>query len=384
MGTLKYTEGYLKQICKEKDLDYICLDNFLYNSKNRRVLKFICKKHTEKGIQILPVEKIVHNKKPCQFCNHAKLKETFKEEMARINPNIEILSDYKNWGTKVKCRCKIDGYEWDGNVPTLLYGGGCKLCGHKKNWDSRGRITTVEFKKKMNTVNKNIEIIGEYHGSHNPIKCRCLIDGCEWESYASNLLNETAGCPECAKKHLKEIGKLSDEDFATRVHQTNPNIAILSKYTNAHAKMKFKCRTHDYIFTTTPCNFLYKGGKGCPYCNQSMGEKKMITILEKLGLNLIQQHTFEDCVHINKLRFDAFDTRNKILFEYQGQQHYYPVDFAGKGDNWAEEQYSIVKMRDEIKRQYCKDNKIPLIEIPYWEYDNMENYLTNEIKKYIA
>ena len=148
--------------------------------------------------------------------------------------------------------------------------------------------------------------------------------------------------------------------------------------------MRFKCSTHDYIFTTTPCNFLYKGGKGCPYCNQSMGEKKMITILEKLGFNLIQQYTFEDCVHINKLRFDAFDTRNKILFEYQGQQHYYPVDFAGKGDNWAEDQYSIVKMRDEIKRQYCKDNKIPLIEIPYWEYDNMENYLTNEIKKYIA
>ena len=28
---------------------------------------------------------------------------------------------------------------------------------------------------------------------------------------------------------------------------------------------------------------------------------------------------------------------------------------------------------DNIKRQYCQQNNIKLIEIPYWDYDNIDN-----------
>ena len=35
--------------------------------------------------------------------------------------------------------------------------------------------------------------------------------------------------------------------------------------------------------------------------------------------------------------------------------------------------------RDEIKTKYCIDKNIPLIRIPYWEYDNIENILAREL-----
>lgn len=384
MKQVKYTEEYIKQICIDKNLIFVNMDTILYNKKQRRIANYMCPNHINKGIQILPIEKIINNKKPCKYCNHSNLKETFKEEMSTINPDIEILSDYVNWNTKIKCRCKNDGYEWYGRVSVLLYGGGCKICGHRKRWDSRGRKTTNDFIEEINSINKNIKIIGKYNGSHSPIQCKCLIDNCEWESYACNILNQSAGCPECNKRHMRELEALSNDEFVKRLKESNINIESLEMYTNADTKMKFKCQLHNCEFITSPRTFLYKGGRGCPYCNQSSGEKKMIRILEQKGFKIIQQHTFENCKNIHKLRFDAYDIENNIAYEYQGQQHYYPIDFAGKGKKWAKDNFDINLKRDNIKIQYCQNNHIPLITIPYWEYDNMEEFIKTEQNKYIS
>ena len=48
----------------------------------------------------------------------------------------------------------------------------------------------------------------------------------------------------------------------------------------------------------------------------------------------------------------------------------------------AVEQLRIVQKHDEIKNQYCLDNNILLIRIPYWESDNMELFLLSKLKEY--
>lgn len=183
---------------------------------------------------------------------------------------------------------------------------------------------------------------------------------------------------------MRELEALSNDEFVKRLKESNINIESLEMYTNADTKMKFKCQLHNCEFITSPRTFLYKGGRGCPYCNQSSGEKKMIRILEQKGFKIIQQHTFENCKNIHKLRFDAYDIENNIAYEYQGQQHYYPIDFAGKGKKWAKDNFDINLKRDNIKIQYCQNNHIPLITIPYWEYDNMEEFIKTEQNKYIS
>ena len=39
-----------------------------------------------------------------------KTHNKFIEELVSINPNIDVLDEYVNSNTKLKCRCKIDGY----------------------------------------------------------------------------------------------------------------------------------------------------------------------------------------------------------------------------------------------------------------------------------
>ncbi len=111
MAETKYSDEYIKQICEQKNLLFLDIKTMLSGKKYRRMVSFICQKHADKGEQIRPSDKILRSNKPCQYCNHSKLKETFEEEMGIINPNIEILPEYVNTEELVKCKCKIDGYE---------------------------------------------------------------------------------------------------------------------------------------------------------------------------------------------------------------------------------------------------------------------------------
>lgn len=375
----------IKALCEKFDFDFIDYSRhakMIGNKKQQLYVRFICRKHSKFGIQEKSLDDLRRLKKPCPYCSHMRLKETFKDDVAEINPNIEIRSEFINTNTNVKCYCKIHNYEWDANPRSLLNGSGCRFCGIEKVWEQRGRKTTDEFKNEMKLINPNIKIIGEYSGSHKLIKCQCLIDGTIWESFACNLLNKSAGCPTCDARGKSESQRLSIEDMNNRIKDILPHITILDGYTNNKSYIKCKCNTHNTIYTVSAKTILYNHSSGCPECNQSLGEIKMLKILEKLGYNIKTQYKFNDCKYINLLSFDGFNEENNIAFEYQGQQHYHPVDFGGKGEEVATEQFEKNIIRDGIKKEYCKKHNIYLIEIPYWEYDNMESFLCNELNKY--
>ena len=55
--------------------------------------------------------------------------EQFKEIFYKNNDAIELLSDYVNNRTPILCKCKIDGYEWYAYPYDLLNGrSGCRMC----------------------------------------------------------------------------------------------------------------------------------------------------------------------------------------------------------------------------------------------------------------
>ena len=66
-----------------------------------------------------------------------------------------------------------------------------------------------------------------------------------------------------------------------------------------------------------------------------------------------------------------------LLIEYDGIQHYKSIEYFGGMESLKSQQ-----RRDKIKNEYCNENKIPLLRIPYWNYDNIVNIL-NEIFKNI-
>lgn len=228
--------------------------------------------------------------------------------------------------------------------------------------------------------NKDVELISSYIGNEKPIICKCRKCGNVWTTLPKVLITNGSGCPKCGKEKAIICETKSHEKFILELQKANPDIKVIGKYKNTHTKIKCICTIDNTIWYGYPANLL-NSSAGCPTCNISNSERMMIQILKGLNLKIVQQHMIDDCVYERKLKFDAFDVENNIAFEYNGEQHYKPVDFAGKGAEWAKKQFQLIQERDRAKIEYCNKNKIPIIITPYWERDNMESFIVSELNK---
>lgn len=73
-------------------------------------------------------------------------------------------------------------------------------------------------------------------------------------------------------------------------------------------------------------------------------------------------------------RFDIYFPKYNVAIEYNGQQHYIPIDIFG-----GELSLDNTKKRDELKRKKCKENNCTLFEVKYDYTENDYNNLKNNI-----
>ena len=98
---------------------------------------------------------------------------------------------------------------------------------------------------------------------------------------------------------------------------------------------------------------------------KSRGEEKISNLLIDNNIIFESEKTFESCRYNNGSRLCRFDfyVNNKYLIEYDGIQHFEESLFTS---NLQEAQE-----RDNFKNQWCKENNIPLIRIPYTHLDDL-------------
>ena len=157
---------------------------------------------------------------------------------------------------------------------------------------------------------------------------------------------------------------------------------LSTKYPGNHKKMTLLCdKGHEFDITWAHL----QSGRRCPHCQESNNETLVREWLNKHGITFATQYTFDDLVSDigRRLRFDfaIFDDNSKLikLIEVQGEQHTQPVDFAGKGKEWAEGQFENNKYRDMLKFNYCKEHNIELIRISYADFSILDQILSREI-----
>lgn len=121
-----------------------------------------------------------------------------------------------------------------------------------------------------------------------------------------------------------------------------------------------------------------KGYTRCPHCKSSKGEKKIEDFCIKNNLKYKTQYKIKQCKNKKELPFDfALFDKNKLLclIEYDGELHYKSIDFFG-----GEKALLYRQKCDNIKNEFCKNNGIKLIRIPY-TIEDIEAYLNKEIDK---
>ena len=193
-----------------------------------------------------------------------------------------------------------------------------------------------------------------------------------------NIVHNHHICKFCGYEELARIKQIPEEELIKLCQEKNV-IYSGRKLFNGQTYVLYICPEHikDGIQEMSLDHFK-SSLVPCHFCTITQGEYKVKTFLDDNNIDYIFQHTFEDCKNVRSLEFDFYLPERKVAIEYDGRQHFEPMNYAKTKE---ENQYlfELGIHRDEIKNQYCKDNSIKMIRIPYWDFDHIFEILRKEL-----
>lgn len=286
-------------------------------------------------------------------------------------------SEYVNQNTPLCIVCQKHGNFWQ--KPKLhLKGHGCKKCADEYRGELNSKDTNYFVEKAREIYkdffdyskvcyirnNKNIEIICPHHGS--------------FQQTPVNHLNGH-GCRTCNGYDVYDT-----KTFIAKVAPIHNFKFDYSKtsYIKSHSKVIIICPIHGE-FKQKPNSHLC--GFGCGQCRESSGERQIRKFLTENMIRFESQYRISECKNILPLPFDfaIFDNDNtlRLLIEFHGAQHFVNCSFGSK--KIYKNTLSEINRRDTIKINYCIQNKIPLLVIPYWEKKTMNEKILAVIRQQI-
>lgn len=307
--------------------------------------------------------------------SNAKLThEEFTERCRTLHPKLRITSKYINSFTKIDCECLVCGNKWSATPADLLHKTktACPEC-RKKTAHPNIKKTHEEFLSDLHSITDTIEILSEYQNAKTHVDCRCKICGHKWRSKPLNLLSGY-GCKKCGTKRSADKQRCTKENAQKKVHDIFPYIDIVGEYTNHNAPVECLCNKCGITWNPSVANLVK--GEGCPHCVESHGERRIRTYLENNSIEYESQKSFGELIGVGggRLSYDFYIPDCNTLIEYQGIQHEKPVPKFG-----GEEQFEMQKEHDYRKRKYADENGFSLLEIWYFEDDDIEKILSKTL-----
>lgn len=261
---------------------------------------------------------------------------------------------YKNTYTKIIIICPIHG-DFLQIPKNHQKGHGCPKC-------------AVDFKSKLlsNGINEFISKSISKHGDrydysksiyiNNKTKLSiiCKEHG-EYMMSPSHHYNGH-GCSSCSNNYRK-----TNEEFINlcNILHSDKYLYNLTNYKSNKKKIIIICKEHGEFSQNGGHHLM---GHGCPICSSSQGENYIKNFLNENSIEYIREKTFENCKSLKgyKLRFDFYIPRYNMCIEYDGLQHFEPIEYFG-----GETKFIELKTNDEIKNKYCLENNIEILRIKY-------------------
>ena len=279
-----------------------------------------------------------------------KLKEKF------LDDDLTVLL-FTKANAPVQIRCNKCNHIYSYNRGTTLYSSKrtyfCKLC------------NTVSIKKMQESCElHNLTILN--YGTKVTDECTIQCNNCGLIFSRTPSTWIKHDCPSCGvnKKIInKEIYQTKlDSIFGTK------ELIILDEIPKSHQMtVQHKC---GFIRTTSFKALLQN--KACPICDKtaSLGERKILSYLEKHKIDYIYQKK----IALTQMRFDFYLEQYNLAIEFNGKQHYEPIEIFGGNTRFQQQQ-----QYDQAKIDYCKLNNIKLLIIKYTDLDRIDQILATKL-----
>lgn len=265
------------------------------------------------------------------------------------------------------------GHEWEEKIVKRTHGSKCKECGDIIRFNNRLIITHPELCEEWNYKRNKITIDEVTKGSAKVVwwigKC-----GHEWDDQISNRTRGN-NCPYCSGMRVNDTNCLANlrPDLLLE-WDYDKNNGIISPYevackSNKEAWWKCLVCSHEW-----KASMNQRSKSGCEVCSESKGEKRIRKWLKHDNFVFESQKEFEGLIGTGgrNLSYDFYLPEYNLLIEYQGSFH------DGSGGEYTEQNLEKQQEHDKRKREYTKQNGIDLLEVWYWDFDNIEEILTNK------
>lgn len=224
-------------------------------------------------------------------------------------------------------------------------------------------ILELDEEKRIEQIQRGVKKIRPF------FKCQCDC-GNICSIRADSVRNgHTTSCG-CAKKEAaKNQGENRLIDLTNNKYGKLTVIERDKSYTGQHVKWICQCDCGNTC-SVFGDNLKKLHTTSCGCANKSIGEENIEKVLKENNIKYAKEFSFNDLKNKGKLRFDfaIFNNDNKLieLIEFDGRQHidnYVPWKSV---ETLKERQF-----RDFLKDEYCKNNNIKLIRIPYQQRDSI-------------
>ena len=285
--------------------------------------------------------------------------KTTEDFLKELNTDYDLsMVEYKNNKTKVKVRCKKHNYIFEIRPDHLKENRmSCKYCleEYKRKKFQKTKEQFIKEAKSIHGDKYDYSLVN-YVNNNTKVKIICPIHGA-FEQTPNKHIIRKHGCDLCGGTATKSTEQFIEE--AKSIHGDKYNYSLVN-YVNNFTKVKIICPIHG-IIEQLPMNHL--SGYGCKYCkNFSSGEISIKEYFNSKGIVAIPNKTFDDLKDKHKLSYDFYIEEYNLLIEYNGEQHYRPIEYYG-----GREKFKIQLHHDWLKRKYARKNNINLLVIKYNE-----------------
>lgn len=243
------------------------------------------------------------------------------------------------------------------------------------------------IKNSKNHVIRDKQIVIRYEDHlHNDkssmVLVKCNLFGHHKKPYPQTAVSigKNNICPECAK--TREYKKKAGENLVEKINniliEKNSSFSFFGSIDRNDKSIIF----YELICKNCGCSEWerekYVSSVKCKVCypNDTIGESRVIKYLNFLKITFQKQKKFPGMKNEKELKCDFFIPKLNLIIEFDGHQHYYPIDFFKGFKSFKK----TIKC-DWIKNRYALKNSINILRIPFKEYDHMEGLIDNAIAK---
>lgn len=229
--------------------------------------------------------------------------------------------------------------------------------------------------------NKNFIYLGEagFNSSNKrKVKVKNINTGEIFDTVLTGIINGHTkyGPQECYKFSIKNAA-ISKTKYKVNNIIENPSGELFLykeeyKEKDTRRGLFLNLQTGVYFYSS-----VYNVAYGlCTGTKKSIGEEKIEQSLNDLGISYMREKTFPDLRSPKGacLRYDFWIPKLKTIIEYDGQQHYVPVEIWG-----GIEHLQYLQQCDKIKDDYAREKGYKIIRVNYKDKNNINKNFIAEL-----